>query len=432
MRTILNSLILLAISASSCFAQSPAERNVAQLLAKAESLYDELEFEQSETALQQAVNLIEQHQLQDKTAANVYMNYAIVQHNLEKDPKAVVDAFHKALQIDPSLVLEANVRTPSLSKLFDEAQRLVAQRTDFEQTSDRDLIHYPPSRLMVGESLPISITVSRKLNSKVYRAYLYFKNDTMEMTQQLEMLPKGERDFETRIPNRYIVGQSLKYYIAVEDRQGNRLDQYGSGKNPVVVSIEAPVNNDIPMGSNLEDFVGEGSSSSGRKYMNFTLSLGTGVGRITDRSESIHQHKRLSTGLALAPFHSMLEVDFNVTSWFSLGAFLRMQFVEFDHLEGGRAQFKVVDHAPHSLILRAGGGIGHVRHMVSVKSKNGTGPSLLDYSRDGSFCYTLGVSYHWAFSDLFALVVTPDFYHLIGDSPSQHVDLNVGIQASFF
>ena len=54
-----------------------------------------------------------------------------------------------------------------------------------------------------------------------------------------------------------------------------------------------------------------------------------------------------------------------------------------------------------------------------------------DFTLEGPFEYTLGFSWVHDFNRTWAFVVAPDFHHLFGAAPSQHVDLNLGTQISF-
>ena len=94
----------------------------------------------------------------------------------------------------------------------------------------------------------------------------------------------------------------------------------------------------------------------------------------------------------------------------------------FDLLEDN--QFKVIDKGDNRLILRVGGGVGHVRHLVDLGD-------VLDTTLEGEFAYTLGASYVYQFDKDFGFLVTPDFIHLIGTSPSPQLDLTFGISMGF-
>jgi len=155
------------------------------------------------------------------------------------------------------------------------------------------------------------------------------------------------------------------------------------------------------------------------------LSLGTGGGIITDKAEPQNQTGfRVSPGFALAPFHTLTEIDVWATHWLGIGGYARIQIVEFAWLAGGRLKFKVLESGSSKLIARVGGGYGNVRHLVDLGE-------LLDTTLEGPYHWTLGAEWRYSLSDLMALVVSPDFLHLIGESPSYQFDLNIGVAFQF-
>ncbi len=434
-----------------------AEVQLERLLDDARAFYDELELERAEAALDDAINLAREFRIENRTLAAVYLQRGILTHVRDKDGEAAVADFVRALEIDRGVRLDPLVRTPTLQRLFEDAESRVPRagrdsrrerapdprderrppRRDERRSPAADLQHEPVRNARGGQRLPIVVNVSDELNPFVYRVHVYFRSARADAVQQLEMRPDGQRAFAARIPGRFVAGRTLSYYIVVEDRRGKPIAAVRSAKDPILVQIEGDALgalDDIPSGSSLiggggddedewDDGLGGGRSK--RKYVSIGVSVGSGAGFITDFAQAQNQKSvEISPGLALAPFHTLVELDFWAFDFLAIGGFARIQIIEFTHLEGGRLKLRAVDSGGHQLIFRAGGGVGRVRHLVDLGE-------VLDTTLEGPFFYTVGLSYAYAFNETLSLVVSPDFLHMIGDSPSPHVDLNIGLQTNF-
>ncbi|MCA9526397.1 MAG: hypothetical protein KC549_08895, partial [Myxococcales bacterium] len=299
-------------------------------------------------------------------------------------------------------------------------------REDPPPPREPDVRHTPPADAEAGRPLTVSIEVSDALNRDVYRVYLFYRSARNDQVQKMELAPAGRSNFSGRIPGRFVAGRRLTYYVVLEDRTGAGIGAVGSSRDPVTVAVKGDVLGDLdamPSGSGLggEDDDGGGGD---RKYVSVAVSLGTGGGFITDLARPQNQRgANIRPGFALAPFHTLLELDFWLAERISLGAFARVQIIEFTHAEGGRFKYVAVT-GTHQLILRAGGGVGRVRHLVDLEQ-------VLDTTLEGPYFYTLGAAYTFQFNPTLGLQIVPDFIHLIGDSPSLHMDLNIGLRASF-
>ncbi|MCA9542822.1 MAG: hypothetical protein KC613_00485 [Myxococcales bacterium] len=431
-----------------------AEGEVGRLLQDARSYYDNLELEQTEEALARAIGLIQQYRLSGRVAADVYMQRGILYHVRDQDERATLADFTEALSHDPNAQLDPLVSTPSLQRLFDDARGRARPRQ--EPTPRRDpepyrapdpepdpgygrdpgygaaINHQPPRAARGGEPVDLAVDISDpQVNRNVFRVWAYFRSARAATVQKREMRPQGPSLFTTRIPGRFVAGRQLTYYIAMEDRTGRVIASVRSAKDPIMVPVNGGALaglDEIPSGDSLTGDAGGGwggDDEGGYSRVTMSLSLGTGGGFITERARPVTlEDKRISPGFALAPFHTLVELDFWPHERFAISAFARVQIIEFAHLEGGRLKFRAVDTESHDLILRGGGGFGRTRHLVDL----GVG---LDTTLEGPYMYTLGLTYEFKISRRFQFLVTPDFLHMIGDSPSTHFDLNLGIQVGF-
>lgn len=448
----MRSLLFVLVAATAVVAFSPdvfaqrsrrAEGQVEGLLRDARQAYDNLELDSAESALDQAIRIGEDNRLATPTLAEAYIQRGILFHVRDKDEDRAVRDFVSALRIDDRAQLDPLVSTPSLERLFDQARnearrappprredppppaREPERRRPAPSAGDQDLYHTPPRSAKAGESLPLSVDIDERINRVVYRVNLVFDTARSDQQQKVEMEPTGTKTFTARIPRRFMVGTTLRYYIIAEDRQGQPVGTVGTPRRPFLIPIEGDIlggADEIASGSSLD---GGGGGGGGREYLTLTLGVGTGGGLITDRAEPQNQAGfRVKPGFAFAPFHTQVELDVWATEWLAIGGYARIQIVEFSHLEGARLKLRVWQSGASELHARAGGGYGHIRHLVDLGE-------LLDTTLEGPYHYTLGVAFKYGFTSMIGVVAALDFYHLIGDSPSQHFDLNIGVAFDF-
>jgi len=256
--------------------------------------------------------------------------------------------------------------------------------------------------------------------------FIFFRSARSQSTQRLEMRRGRSDEFVAQIPSRYMVGSTLSYYFKAEDRSQNTIGSLGTPREPFRVSIRGDMigADTIATGSSLD---GSSRKSKRRSYFSASIGLGTGFGQITKFAKPVKQPgARISEpGLALSPFHISIELDVWIYPWMAIGAYERLQIVEFTHLEGGRFKFRVYHKNGHSLRVRLGGGVGHIRHLVQL---NG---GQLDTTLEGIGSATLGLSYIYSISSLADLVISPDYVQMFGESPTYHLDFSIGVGFNF-
>ncbi|MBU0553806.1 hypothetical protein KKF91_01465 [Myxococcota bacterium] len=421
-----------------------AEGEVERLLKDARAYYENLELESADEALSRAIGLGKRWGIRNRMMADTYILRGILVQVRDQNAQGAIADFIEALKIDERAKLDPMISNPSLERLFRRAERQLQDsprppdRRDERPPPDRrdeppppdPIRHRAPRVAKGGEVLPVAVEIKGELNQRLYRVYLFYRSARAEQVQRLEMLPKGQDAFKAEIPGRFVAGRSLSYYINVEDRRGQVIASVRSPRDPIEVPVEGDTLGDldkIPSGEGLGEGGGWGDEDdkAARKYVSIGVSVGTGGGFITDLATPVNtKSTNISPGFAVTPFHTLLELDFWATEWLGLGAFARLQIVEWAHLEGGRLKFRVVDNKGHQLFLRAGGGVGRVRHLIDFGD-------VLDTTLEGPYFYTLGLRYLYNFSKYAGFAVTPDFLHMIGDSPSQQIDLNLGVIFSF-
>ncbi len=416
------------------------EAEVSDLLNEARQAYDNFELDAADDSLQRALAAGRRAGVRGRVMAEVHIQIGLVISIRDKDRARTTEAFREALREDPEVRLDRNVATPTLEGMFAEAMRDVGANDRAEvapsrggsDTLDDAITHRPVKRAPAKKNLAVEVRVTPELADRMYKAYLYFRSEKAESVQRIVMSEQGDRTYVARIPAQWVRGEQIAYYVLVEDRDGRPIASVRGPESPYKVELEnfasgaslTGVEGEEPAEGDEE--VDEDSTRFGRRRVfSLGLSLGTGAGVITENATPENQPTaKVSGGFAPAPFHTMIEADFWVTPRFALGGFARVQIVEFTHAEGGRLKFVLLDSGANQLTARVGGGFGKVRHLVQLGS-------LLDTTLEGPYFWTAGLGYAYNFSKTVALTVMPDFYHLIGDSPSFHFDLGLGVQLSF-
>ena len=214
----------------------------------------------------------------------------------------------------------------------------------------------PRGRSSSGRELRLKVTIAERTYRDVGKVVIFFQTARSDQLQMLEMLPGRGNDFEARIPSRYMVGSNVKYYFQAEDRTGQVLATLGSRRRPYELRLEGDTlgADSFASGSSLDG--SDNSFSSGRKYFGMSLGLGTGFGWVTLFAKPVTQKgaSLKEAGLAIAPVHTLTQLDFWLSPAFSLGGYARVQLVEFSALGGVRVQYSFAPGAVHETRLRGG------------------------------------------------------------------------------
>ena len=55
----------------------------------------------------------------------------------------------------------------------------------------------------------------------------------------------------------------------------------------------------------------------------------------------------------------------------------------------------------------------------------------LDTTLEGLYHISLGMTYAYRISSLMSFVLSPDYFQIFGESPSYHLDVNLGLSLNF-
>ncbi|MHC4838025.1 MAG: tetratricopeptide repeat protein [Planctomycetota bacterium] len=422
---------------------SQAEGEISRLLDDARLDYENLELDRAMDALDRAVRMGTRFDIRSTTMAEVYLQRGILAYVRDRNNAGAVTDFTEALRMDSGVRLDPMVSTPSLERLFKEAQDAagVGGAGGGGSVGDRNVTHVPPENIKEGEEFEVTVELAPEINDRVFRAYLYYRGGRVESVQRVDMRPVGRNGFSARVPRRDVAGRRLSYYVVIEDRRGRAIAGVKSAQDPVVVAVvgdaffsdaggEVGGSSLDGGGGDDDDFFSDeyGLDDDGgkRSYVSLAFSLGAGAGYITDLAEPVQaKSQTVKPGVAPAPFHTLVELDFWATKDLALGAFGRIQIVEFAYLVGGRVKYRVMSKGAHNILLRAGGGVGRIRHLVPLDG-------FSDTTLQGPFGWSIGATYELQLGNgPWSLLVQPDFWHLFGESPAYHMDLNLGAKVAF-
>ncbi|MEE2757636.1 MAG: hypothetical protein VYA30_13355 [Myxococcota bacterium] len=289
------------------------------------------------------------------------------------------------------------------------------------------LTHQAPRKAVSGVALKLSVNVSEEIYRDVGVVFVYFNTARTDVRQKLEMRPGRGNTYEARIPRHYMIGSQVRYYFQAEDRRDNPIASLGSASRPFLLEISGDTlgATEFASGSSLDGDHDEDGRGA-RTYFSLSANMGSGVGWVKEFAKPVTQKGATlkKPGLAPTPFHTLVSADFWVSRKISVGGFARIQLIEFAFLGGGRLQYKLKSSGPHETRLRLGGGVGHVRHLVKLGNR-------LDTTLEGIGHVALGMTYSYKFNNTLGFVLTPDYLHMFGASPSYHLDLNLGLELLF-
>lgn len=451
-----------AVASARDIPSDQTEQELSSLLAEAHDAYDDLDLDVADGALAHAVVIARSRGYSGRVLGEIHLLRALIIYARDKDEKATTEAFVQALTADRNIRLDPDATSPRLEACFDTAVQTVNKGEVCETPLprgrfDEHITHKPPRRTPARRPMKIEATVTPLLKGRISTFYLYFRTEKSDGVRRVEMKEKGNNVFTATVAGKYLVGKVVRYYMLVDDREGNQIAQFQSVQAPASVDID-----DLPTGGSLDggdagdedssddgepepaaaepesepeaepepeaDTGGEDLEGGGRRRgggLKLGVSLGSGAGRVTENSiPQTRKKAAVAPGLAPAPFHTLFELDYWFRPDVAVGLYARVQLVDFTHLEGLRFKYRAATSRKNHFVLRGGFGFGHISHQVPLGAYR-------DFTLEGPFEYTLGFSWVHDFNRTWAFVVAPDFHHLFGAAPSQHVDLNLGTQISF-
>lgn len=229
-----------------CFsAEVHAQRALQQVLdlnRQGMEAYNNLEIEQAQGLLNQALEAAQRGHVTGSPLARTYMNLGIVSIGGMGDNGAGLQFFTQAIQADRNVALDPLTSTPDIQTVFTMAQqrsRGTTPTTEPEPTPDpeptaggSDLPHSPAAEQLQQTALPVFIEVP---NNPAH-VYLYYRATGMREFRRVEM-ERVCRGYGIEVPCGEVFAGTVAYYIVAFARDGSPLGFAGSQSAPIEVNI---------------------------------------------------------------------------------------------------------------------------------------------------------------------------------------------------
>jgi hypothetical protein len=430
---------------------------------KAVEAYQDLNFEEAQRLLRQALDLAEAHGLsQHPIRARTYVNLGIVLVGGYKDREQAIKMFHQGLQISPEIRLSRALANPQIQAVFDEAvRRLSAEPASSTSTppptaavalpAEKLLAHDPVRTALRGNALAITVAPDVSLGQRA--VILGYRPAGAAVFTEVTMQRQANGVHLGLIPEAATAGGHVEYYIEARGANGKRMTSRGSSVDPLVVILS------LPEAARSVDVAAPARSPASVEDKRWVLTLmaGTGIGWTSGVGE-VRQLDIFPSGFAWASLgHLAPAVGYMVTPNLFLGVQGRLQLVsgaaEFRPTGGAAsgacgadgvcspakaalavlAKVEWFFNAPGSsfrpFVSGAVGG-GLIRHIAQAGDQSDCGPSqnakCFDTVPGGPFLFGPGVGFNYSLSSSLSLVVALD--ELIGAPKfTAETDANLGL-----
>ncbi len=241
------SFVLAFALASPAEAQRAAQQ-VLELNRQAMEAYTNLEIDQAERLLGQALQVAQRGQVRGAPLARTHINLGVVAIGGTGDNAAGLRHFIEALAADPSVELDPLTSTPDIRSTFALArQRAGVAGGDTSNAimsaapASGNLSHIPVSEQLTQTAVPVYVEVQ----GSPTHVYLYYRGHGMREFRRVEMAPMaGGYGYE--IPCTDVFEPEVGYYVVAFGSDGSPLGFTGSQAEPIVVSIVSSRTREAP------------------------------------------------------------------------------------------------------------------------------------------------------------------------------------------
>lgn len=243
------SIFFAALMPAAALAQRPLQQ-VLDLNRQAMDAYNNLEIEQAQTLLQQALDAATRGRVTGSPLARTYVNLGIVAIAGMGDNGAGLSSFVSALQADPSVALDPLLSTPDIELIWTQAHaragsgpiQVTPPPVDTTPPAGSgDLAHTPITEQLRATPVPVYVEVP----GRPAHVYLYYRGHGMRDFERAEMDRVG-RGYGYEIPCGDVFEPEVAYYIAVFDASGSPISFAGSQSSPISVPIVATRSTSAP------------------------------------------------------------------------------------------------------------------------------------------------------------------------------------------
>jgi hypothetical protein len=486
----------LATATGALVASTPATANaqdvdsrLRSMLEQASEDYDVLMIDEATDRLDKAIDLADRNSESGPIVAQLHIMKGIVEFADSRDESAVERHFVRGIEHDYEATLPAHYRNPDLAKIFERARSQVPEPSDDPSAGQRsgEFEHEPVQTARARQPLELEVFVPADM--PVFRVVAHHRRFGENDYERVEMEPTSATRFAVEIPAKQVRTSQIEYYIEALDRAGEVLDSAGSKSSPIDTTVlgssdEDPDSDPVetpPDEVDDDPIVDDGSSPDQRVYV--MLGGGSAVGFLPGGTPTAHPSRPVSSGLAPAFAHGMLDAGYMITEQAHLGLYFRWQFsppqdfnqVPPESKEGGsffnskqeclglglpgdcllglkyRWFFNKAD-APLRVYSSTGAGFGRVRHWLKLKENyfdpqgqvtdQCEGRDRVEESGAGDFCYIrdtvrpgwahfgVGAGALWPVHDNVDLMADGYLIVLVPET-GINFDLNLGVNLRF-
>jgi hypothetical protein len=426
---------------------------------RAVDAYQELNFDEAQRLLREALALSEGHGLsQHQIRARTCVNLGIVLVGGFKDREQAIKLFQQALQISPEIRLSRALANPQIQEIFDEAVRRLASEPVTGTTptpppaatvalpAEKLVAHDPVRTGVRGNALTITASTDASLGQQ--SLILGYRPAGAAVFTEVTMQRQPNGVHVGLIPEVATAGGHVEYYIEARGASGNRTTSRGSSVDPLVVMLSSP---EVARSGD----VGARAADDDKRWV-ITLMAGTGVGWTSGVGE-VRQLPITPSGFAWASLgHLAPSIGYLVTPSFVIGVQARLQLVSgaaeyrpsgsaagacgsdgvcspaqgaFAALARAEWLFNDPSRALRPFVSASVGG-GLIRHVAQASDQADCGPAqnakCFDTVAAGPFLFGSGIGFSYSLSQSLSIVFALD--GLIGVPKfTAEIDANVGV-----
>jgi hypothetical protein len=344
--------------------------------------FDLLEFDAAKKKLTDALALVKKARL-DKhpVAARTHRNLAVVYASGLNDNDTALVELVAALQIDPSVAIDAAYRTPALTKLYEQAKAGATGKPP-EPPPEPEAIgiqHTPIEEAPGGDAILVTAKVGPELRQ--YAIKLFYRPAGSETFTPTMMKSAGGAEYQGVIPASATTGVNVHYYIEARNAAGKVVAAAASSGSPNVISIlrpkKAPSGDDDenPLSHKNDDgtTVDTQAPGAGKKTLFIGVAVGSGGGFVNGQTEVSQQD--VTCCFAVAPLHILAEVGFWLDPTLSISLLARIGIPLGANVDGAAtaapAAFvrvtKGLGRGPSGFYLHGDVGGGFIRYIIKLR-----------------------------------------------------------------
>jgi len=426
--------------------------------------YDLMDYDAAKKLLNQALAIAKKAKLdKDPAVARIYLQLGLTAF-AAGDTDAASVAFLSAVQIDPSIQIDAAYKSPDVNQLLEEARATTGGGEPSGGTSagsrvDCSAVQGVQHELLDSAPAGAPATIEALVGADVAasKVVVMYRVEGATTFTEAALTKRGDCQYTGAIPSAAMRGSLVHYYVAAYDDSNKLLASKGSSGSPNILEISGAAA--VP-GDEEDPISGGGGSSGGDirggivaggkppKVM-LTVAGGTGLGYVSGNTEGGNMVETCCVGNSLAVITPELSYFVSPKVSIGLAARIGLPIGANVNAEGAEGYSTV---APAGLLrvryalsasgegLRVMGQVGGGVMRNTIKLDTGTAGMDTDIVAQGPILVGAGIGYmkrlgaHFAFvADLSALagIAIGDKVGTTAVNSGVGADLSIGLAVGF-